>query len=267
PAQLPLLREFAGQGLIVWLKIDTGMHRLGIEVEQAADVLAELQDMPGVAEVRLMTHLAAADELQNPATREQVKQFQRVSQGFPGAISVANSAAIFDSNFAVDDRTVWGHGGDTWIRPGIALYGISPYVERCGAELGLRAAMEFETRLLAVKPLCAGARVGYGGHWVAAEDTVIGIIAAGYGDGYSRYVPSGTPVLVNGRKVPVAGTVSMDLCAVDLGPGATDCPGDSVLLWGSALPVEEVARHAGTIAYQLVTGVMHREEPKIVAAG
>ena len=115
--------------------------------------------------------------------------------------------------------------------------------------------------MLSVKNLQAGERVGYGGTWQSDRDTVLGVIAAGYGDGYSRYIPTGTPVLVNGRRVPVVGRVSMDLTTVDLGPDATDSVGDPVILWGDGLPVEEVAEWAGTIPYQLLTGVSHREAP------
>lgn len=265
-AQLAHLRQFQSAPLVVWLKVDTGMHRLGFGVGAAAEILHELQALPAVAEVRLMTHLATADEPAHPATRNQVEAFRSLTRGFDGAISVANSAAILGDDVSVTDSSYWGHQGDTWVRPGISLYGISPFADRVGSELGLRPAMEFETRLLDVKPVSAGAGVGYGGHWVAARDTCIGIIAAGYGDGYSRFLPSGTPVLVNGRRVTLAGTVSMDLAAVDLGPDAGDQVGDPVILWGAKLPVEEVARHAGTIAYQLVTGVMHREDPAIDTA-
>lgn len=264
-AQLPLLQRFHSRRLVVWLKIDTGMHRLGFAVNDAAAVLAELVHIACVAEVRLMTHLANADDPAHPGTDEQRVAFRRLTSGFNGAISVANSAAIFNERFTASDANYWGHKGDTWVRPGIALYGISPFADRCGSDFGLQPAMEFETRLLDVKPVKAGASVGYGGHWSAAHDSQLGIIAAGYGDGYSRFLPSGTPVLVNGRRVALAGTVSMDLAAVDLGPDATDKVGDPVLLWGAGLPVEEVARHARTIAYQLVTGVMHREDPKVDA--
>ena len=118
--------------------------------------------------------------------------------------------------------------------------------------------MNFEAPLLAVKPLAAGERVGYGGVWAAPRDTVLGIAAAGYGDGYSRVIPPDTPVLVNGRRARLAGVVSMDLLAIDLGPGATDAVGDTVRLWGDGLPVEEIAEYAGTTAYALVTGVRDR---------
>jgi len=123
--------------------------------------------------------------------------------------------------------------------------------------------MTFESQLIDVRHLPAGQRVGYGGRWSAPSDTVIGVIAAGYADGYTRFLPSGTPVLVNGRRVPLAGTVSMDMAVVNLGPGAKDKVGDRVTLWGAELPVEEVARAAATIPYQLVTGVMHREPPLV----
>jgi alanine racemase len=140
------------------------------------------------------------------------------------------------------------------------LYGISPFADQCGADLGLKPAMRFESRLIAVKTLSKGASVGYGGTWQSQRDTVLGIVAAGYGDGYSRYIPAGSPVIVNNRRVKIAGPVSMDLMAVDLGPAATDKVGDPVLLWGDELPVEEVAKHAATISYQLVCGVTNREK-------
>lgn len=264
-AQLPLLQDIGRHSFIVWLKVDTGMHRLGIRTAEVSQTLSQLRAMQNVSEVRLMTHLASADEPQDTMSRDQVTKFRALTQGFDGAISVANSAAIFGDEFAATTTSYWGHRGETWVRPGIALYGISPFADRCGSEFGLRPAMQFETRLLDVKRVSAGARVGYGGCWTAQQDGWIGIIAAGYGDGYSRFLPSGTPVLVNGRRVPLAGTVSMDLAAVYLGTDAVDNVGDPVVLWGAELPVEEVARHAGTIAYQLVTGVMHREEPAIGA--
>ncbi len=264
-AQLPLLENFADREFIVWLKVDSGMHRLGFSVNDARGVLKRLQSMSSVREVRLMTHLACADEPNDALTGIQTERFRRISDGFDGAISVANSAAIFGGHIPVTDNSFWGHGGETWVRPGISLYGISPFTERHGSDFGLQPAMEFEARLIDVKQVERGARVGYGGSWRAAQDTCIGIMAVGYGDGYSRFLPSGTPVIVNGRSVPLAGTVSMDLAAVDLGPDADDKAGDPVLLWGNELPVEVVARHAQTIAYQLVTGVMHREEPAIDA--
>jgi len=180
-------------------------------------------------------------------------------------VSVANSAALFGWVDALRDFAGLRDAGRLWIRPGIALYGVSPILDRSAADLGLQPAMQFESRLMLVKPLRAGESVGYGGTWQSDRDSVLGIVAAGYGDGYSRYIPTGTPMLVNGRRVPVVGVISMDLTAVDLGPNAIDRAGDPVILWGDDLPVETVAAYAGTVPYQLVTGVTHRERPIVEA--
>ena len=147
---------------------------------------------------------------------------------------------------------------------GIALYGISPYPDKNGADLGLRPVLQFESRLIAVKPVARGDRVGYGGTWIAERNSILGIIAAGYGDGYTRYLPAGTPVFINGRLAGLAGVVSMDLAVVDLGPAAEDHVGDIVVLWGDAIPVEEVARRAQALSYQLICGVTNREASNVV---
>ena len=143
------------------------------------------------------------------------------------------------------------------------MFGISPFEDRSGADLGLKPVMQFEARLIAKKPLLAGARVGYRGRYTSAADTTLGVIAAGYGDGYTRHFRDGTPVLINGRRVPMIGNVSMDLIAVDLGPQATDTVGDIAVLWGDGLPVEEVATYADAIPYELLCGVMNREAPEV----
>ncbi len=153
--------------------------------------------------------------------------------------------------------------GEHWIRPGVALFGISPFAGRTGADLGLRPVMKFEARLIAVKPLRKGARVGYAGRYQSSKDTVLGIVSAGYGDGYTRHFRTGTPIMLNARRVPLIGNVSMDMLAVDLGPESADCVGDTVTLWGDDLPVEEVAPWADAIPYELVCGVMNREESEI----
>ena len=261
--QLALLERLPAGQLIVWLKVDTGMHRLGFPPATVAAAIARLREINSVVDVRLLSHLACADEKDGVATDRQVNEFRALTAGFTGDISIANSAAVLSGEVSLHDPQYWGNHGATWVRPGIALYGISPFPERCGSEFGLQPAMQFETRLLDVKPVAKGASVGYGARWQAPADGWLGIIAAGYGDGYSRFLPSGTPVLVNGRRMPLAGTVSMDLAAIDLGPEPAGKIGDSVVLWGPQLPVEQIAACAGTIAYQLVTGVMHREEPAI----
>ncbi len=256
--QISLLEQSSppGAGFKVWLKVDTGMHRLGVDPADAAIAVDRLSAAAAVAELGLMTHLANADDTNDPMSSRQIERFMALLEGFGGDVSVANSAALLGWTDAV--RQVAAKSGSTWIRPGISLYGISPLQGRSAAELGLQPAMDFETTLLSVKPVKAGERVGYGGHWTADHDTVIGVAAAGYGDGYSRFLPSGTPVLVAGRRVPLAGVISMDLLAVDLGPGARDRVGAPVRLWGEGLPVEEVAGYAATTAYPLVTGVQDR---------
>lgn len=263
--QLELLESHARARVIAWLKVDTGMRRLGILPADAPGYIARLRSCAAVGEVRLMTHLANADRPQDPKTATQLSCFEPVLAAFDGAVSIANSAALLGCTELLDK--VYSSHPDFWVRPGIALYGISPFAGKTGRDLGLKAVMEFESRLVAVKPVAKGQSVGYGGTWTAGRDTVIGIVSAGYGDGYSRFLPSGTPVLVSGRRVELAGTISMDLLAVDLGPGALDRVGDPVLLWGSDLPVEEIAAAAGTIAYQLVCGVTHREPGITVAEG
>ena len=263
-SQLEMLRDARGVSGTVWLKIDTGMNRLGFSPRAAPDLIRELQDNGAVAELRLMTHLASADEPDNPATGRQLDAFEAVARGFRGAVSIANSPATLGWPQIVRAKERLGFTGDYWIRPGIALFGVSPFTDRTGTELGLRPVMQFEGRIISVKPLAAGARVGYKGAYVNEDETTLGIVAVGYGDGYTRHFRTGTPVLVNGRRVPLIGNVSMDMIAVDLGQGADDGVGDVAILWGDDLPVEEVAPWAGAIPYELVCGVMNREASEVV---
>jgi alanine racemase len=259
--QISWLESCGGSGISAWLKIDTGMNRLGFRTDNAVSAIARLQNCESVMDLTIMTHFANADDPADVTTRVQIERFKRVIEGFKGDVSVANSAGLFGWADLLGEFADLVGVSRLWIRPGIALYGVSPIRGRSAAELGLRAAMQFESRLLLVKPVLAGESVGYSGTWRSDRDSVLGIVAVGYGDGYTRYIPAGTPMIVNGRQVPVVGIISMDLAAVDLGPDADDRAGDSVILWGDDLPVETVAEHAGTVPYQLVTGVTHRESP------
>ena len=262
--QLELLDSCRGGAVNVWLKFDTGMNRLGFDPSSAEALIERLRQSPGVDELRLMTHLASADELDEQTTLRQLDAFRPIIKGFDGDVSIGNTPATLGWPAIANARQEFGFEGDSWIRPGIALFGISPFADRTGADLGLKPVMQFEARLIATKPLRAGDRVGYKGAYTADCDTTLGIISAGYGDGYSRHFRSGTPVLVNGRKVPVIGNVSMDMIAVDLGENPTDKVGDIATLWGEGLPVEEVAPFADAISYELVCGVMNREASEIV---
>ncbi len=262
--QVAMLEAWKSAGLTTWLKFDTGMNRLGFPPEEAANLIARLEDAAGVSELRLMTHLSTADELESPVTSEQLERFRPIVSGFKGAVSIGNSPGTFGWPAVTDARREFGFEGDNWVRAGIALFGISPFGNRTGTDLGLKPVMQFEARLIAVKTLHAGARVGYKGSYVSDSETTLGIISAGYGDGYTRHFRTGTPVLINGRHVPLIGIVSMDMIAVDLGPGASDRVGDIATLWGEGLPVEAVAPWANAIPYELVCGVMNREDSEIV---
>lgn len=237
-----------------WLKIDTGMHRLGFAPEDVRGARARLAALPGVAdEIVLMTHFASSDAFPGSGeddgqTRAQIETFAAATEGLPGPRSLANSAAVLG----------WPAAHGDWIRPGGALYGMSVVEGRPGGEFGLRPAMTLSTRLLAVKQVRRGERIGYGAAWTCPEDMPVGVAAIGYGDGYPRHAPAGTPVLVNGRPAQVVGRVSMDLMTLDLRAQPDASAGDRVVLWGDSLPVETVAEAAGTIAYELTCSVTRR---------
>ncbi|CAK0779252.1 alanine racemase 1 [Gammaproteobacteria bacterium] len=233
----------------VWLKVDTGMHRLGLPLEEVSEAWRRLQACRGVlSPVGLMTHFACADERNSPTTAGQLARFREVVAGLPGEWCLANSAAILSDPA--------GHG--QWVRPGLMLYGVSPFSGESAASLGLRPVMQFTSRLIAIHTIRRGEAVGYGGSWVCTADTVVGTVAAGYADGYPRYAPSGTPVLVNGRLAPLVGRVSMDMLCVDLSNHPDAQIGNPVLLWGEGLPVEEIATAAGTIPYELLCHIAPR---------
>jgi len=233
----------------VWLKLDSGMHRLGLDAEAFAVCHRRLSLCQAVRQPPfLITHLANADALSDPATGRQLDLFRDHAADLPGERSIANSAGLL----------AWENALAEWVRPGIALYGVSPFPNRTGREDGLKPVMTLRTRLIAVKPLKVGDAVGYGGDWVCRQATRMGVAAIGYGDGYPRQVRPGTPVLVRGRRVPIIGRVSMDMITLDLGECSEAEVGDEVILWGEGLPVEEIARQADTIPYVLLCNVTPR---------
>jgi len=238
----------------VWLKLDTGMHRLGFPAREAASLLQRIARISGVHEPVLMTHFACADDTDNDMTREQAALFDQETQSLPGQRSLANSAAVL--NFPETCRDI--------VRPGVMLYGISPIPGRVGSDHGLQPVMTLECQLLAVNACRAGDRVGYGATWVCPEDMLIGVAGIGYGDGYPRHLRSGAPVLVNGQPARLAGRVSMDLITLDLRGLDKAEVGDPVVLWGAGLPVETVAEWAGAIPYELICGVTGRVRRKSV---
>ena len=248
--QIEILEEDPGpHRFVLWVKIDTGMNRLGFRPGDFPAAFERLRSLkPAPLEIRLLTHLARADEPDNPMTAAQVARFKEASRGLDCAISIANSAGLFSEV----------HLGCDWVRPGLALYGASPFASGSGAGLGLEPAMSLETSVIAVREVPRGETVGYGGTWRAQRDSRIAIVAAGYGDGLARGLPNGTPVLIAGRRAPLCGRVSMDMIAVDVTELAGVQVGSPTVLWGKELPVEEIARHAGTIPYELLCGVSQR---------
>lgn len=249
-SQLEILEQDGGHDPIrCWLKVDSGMHRLGFPPGQVRDAHARLSALPGVdSEIVLMNHFASSDDFGGEQTRAQMRVFHDCTAGLPGPRSLANSAAILG----------WPESHGDWVRPGGALYGMSVVAGRTGQDFGLQPAMTLATALLAVNDVCRGESIGYSGTWRCPEDMRVGIAAAGYGDGYPRLAPSGTPVLLAGRPGALAGRVSMDLMAIDLRGHPAAKPGDPLVLWGGALPVETVAAAAGTIGYDLTCAVTQR---------
>lgn len=233
----------------VWIKVDTGMHRLGFMPTDVPTVYQNLQQAPQVAApVRLMSHLACADDRHEPKTTKQTQRFLSLVSALKAEASLANSAGILG----------WPQTHVGWVRPGIMLYGVSPFINSMAKEEGLQPVMQLQSILISVKRCRQGDSIGYGASWRCPQAMPIGVVAAGYADGYPRHAPAGTPVLVNGRRVPLIGRVSMDMLTVDLRSQPSARVGDPVVLWGKHLPVEEVASHAGTIAYELLCHINPR---------
>jgi alanine racemase len=249
--QIELLRASGSQRRFkVWLKLDSGMNRLGFKPADFAAAHAALGQLGSVNKpVGLFTHLAAADEPQISTTAEQVELFASLTATLGGERSIENSAGIL----AFPDSQA------DWVRPGLLLYGVSPFARSTGADFDLRPVMTLRSQIIALKQLEPGELVGYGGGWIASRPTRLAIAAVGYGDGYARNLPSGAPVLVNGTRAGLAGRVSMDMIGIDITELKLPVKlGDPVVLWGEGLAVEEVAAWAQTIPYELLCGISQR---------
>lgn len=234
--------------LAAWLKVDTGMGRLGFSMSEAQAALGRLSLCHVQNPVGIMSHLACADEREHTHNIFQIERFQALVANFSGPKSLNNSAAIF--NFPASNYDL--------VRPGLALYGVSPILGVLASDLLLKPVMTLKTSLISVRHEKKHAFVGYGGTYSCPEDMPVGIMAMGYGDGYPQKNPNNTPVLVNNTRCQVIGRVSMDMAAVDL----RACPhaqvGDAVTLWGEALALEEIAHHTGRTAYDLLCAVQSR---------
>ncbi|MGK2946746.1 MAG: alanine racemase [Candidatus Malihini olakiniferum] len=235
--------------LTVWMKLDTGMHRLGVRPGKMEAFYQRLTQCRNVVQpVNIMSHFCRADEPEFNTTLKQIACFDAFAEGKPGAQSIAASDGIL----------LWTQTHRSQVRPGIILYGVSPLSSEKATHFGLQPAMTLTSHLIAVREHKAGESEGYGCTWISERDTLLGVVAMGYGDGYPRTAPFGTPVLVNDREVPLVGRVSMDMLTVDLGPNAQERVGDEVILWGEALPVEQIAAYTGISAYELITRITQR---------
>ena len=232
--------------LPIYLKLNTGMNRLGFTAEQLPDLRREIAQTSCIGDITLMMHFADADG--GRGIDWQLARFTEMTGGWQLPVCMANSAAILRYPQTAHD----------WVRPGIMLYGASPFADTSAEELGLLPVMTLSSRIIAVQEIRPGERVGYGGTFVAERLTRIGIVACGYADGYPRHAPTGTPILVEGKRTATIGRISMDMMACDL----TDLPeagvDSSVVLWGQGLPADEVASAAGTISYELFCALARR---------
>jgi len=255
-----LIKARLPRRLPVYLKLNTGMNRLGLNVDELELALAKLDAADCVAAITLMTHFADADEERGIA--DQLARFQAMAAGRRLAVSLANSAALL--RFPAAINAVIGPDIEQWLRPGIMLYGASPFPARqSAAELGLRPVMTLKSELIAVRELQVGDTVGYGGSFVAERAMRVGIVACGYADGYPRHAPTGTPVRVAGVRTQTLGRVSMDKICVDLTPLAASVTiGAAVILWGgdetASVAADDVATAAGTVAYELFCALAGR---------
>lgn len=249
PEQVDMLEQAElSKPINVWLKVDTGMGRLGFDLEAAIAVNQRLQQCPNVDEIRFITHFATVDDADHPTNKVQFSRLDKAQKLLPGDWSAAKSAAVLDVE----------HSHHQWVRPGIMLYGVAALNHKTTTECDLQPVMTLKAPIISIRTLAKGEAVGYGSMFVCPEDMPVGVVAIGYGDGYPRHAEQGTPVLVNGQMAPRIGRVCMDMMMIDL-RGIKDVNlGDAVTLWGKDLPAEKIAKHAETIAYELFCSVTRR---------
>lgn len=226
----------------VWLKLNTGMHRLGFQASEFLAAYQQLSQLPHCEIVGYLSHFSKADHQGDPHTEQQYRLFCDTIAPLPGLKSIANSAGIL----------AWPKLQADWVRPGLMLYGVSPFADQWGTAFHLKPVMTLQAQIIAIRTLAAGDRVGYAGAFEAKVASQIGIVSIGYADGYPWHAKSGIPVLVNHQRTYTVGRVSMDMLAVDLSTCKAVKVGDPVILWGEGLPIEEVADHIGTIPWELL---------------
>jgi alanine racemase len=235
--------------ITAWLKLDTGMGRLGFVLDQAEQAYEMLSTHSSIVKpIGIMSHFACADESNHPLNQEQITIFKQFAASLPGKKSFCNSAGIFaftDQQYDI-------------VRPGLSLYGVSPFADQSALDLGLKPVMTLQTRLMAVRMARKGSSLGYGAQFVCPEDMPIGVIAMGYGDGYPRTARNGTPIMVNDTLCQLVGRVSMDMITIDLRACPQAKVHDPVTLWGNGLMIEQVARHTHHSPYDMLTSMQSR---------
>lgn len=234
--------------LAIWLKLDTGMHRLGLHYDEWDQALKQAKQCPHIGTITLMTHLSHADDLTRSTTQHAITQFMQANDKQALPMSMANSAAIIHYRNSHAD----------WIRPGLMLYGVnpcSPGSRTLNRGLSLQPAMTLTAPILAIRTIQAGEGVGYNHRWISRKKTKIATVGIGYSHGYPHTASNGTPVLIHGQRAPLVGAVSMDMITIDISQCSAVQVGDTVTLWGEKLPVEEIAQHAQTISYALLTAI------------
>lgn len=248
--QLELLSSGAvSTPLSIWLKINTGMNRLGVEASDVGRIHDELALSGKVRlPIKLMTHFASADDMGSLQTEQQLTVFDDCVGGLAGEHSIANSAGLLGWQYAQRD----------WVRPGIMLYGGSPFFDKTADELNLKPVMTLESTVTSLRVVEKGACVGYGATWRAERTSLIATVGIGYGDGYPRHASEGTTVVVAGQKAPLVGRVSMDTITVDVSQCRDVTVGNQVILWGRGLPIDDVADSSETISYELMCGITNR---------
>lgn len=238
-------RAAPARPLRLWLKLDSGMHRLGFAPQAYRAIYERLCALPQVASVVLMNHFARADELDCPRTRQQLQVFRQATAELPAETSLGNSPALLG----------WPEARADWARPGLMLYGASPFPAAHPMADRLRPVMTLESRIISVRELAAGEPVGYGGRFLTERPTRVGVVAMGYADGYPQYAPNGTSVAIDGQPGRLIGRVSMDMLTVDLSDHPQADMGSRVELWGAQVPVNALTASAGVSAYQVLCGL------------
>jgi alanine racemase len=235
--------------LTLWLKVETGMHRFGLSYDDFKTAYVKILGCNSINKnIVVMTHFACADELENTMTSDQIIEFKNITSGLNIQFSLANSAALL----------AWPESHSHWNRPGYMLYGESPLSQEHVNATGIKPVMTLKSAITTIKFIKSGDSVGYGSIWTANRDSKIATVAIGYGDGYPRNARNGTPVLVNGARIPLVGRVSMGVITIDITEQKDIAVGDEVILWGEGLSISEVASHAGTLGYELLAGMPAR---------